>query len=305
MRDVIIIGGSFAGLTAALQLGRGGRAVTVVDAGAPRNRMSPAAHGLPGWDGAAPADILAGFRADLLPYASVEIVGDTVAAVPGAADAFRADLASGAAIGARRVLLAHGVRDLLPDLPGAAEAWGRGLLHCPYCHGHEVRGRPLAVLGTHPMSAQQAAMLRADWSEDVTLLASAGAAVDLHGLDPEAVRIDPRPVSALGSVPDGIGVRYADGTVAEFAAVSAAPRVDLSGTQAAGPGCATTEGPLGPFLRVGPQGQTGVPGVFAAGGLARPAHGVTLSMGDGAAAGTGCHQSPVFPGLIQPVAAAA
>lgn len=299
MTDVAIIGGSFAGLTAALQLGRASRSVTVIDAGAPRNRMSPAAHGVPGWDGVPPRGILDRIREDALAYPTVSAVEGMIVAVRRDEAGFQLDLASGMSIEARRVLLAHGVRDMLPDLPGAAEAWGRTLLHCPYCHGYEVRGRSIAVLGAHPMSGHQAAMLRADWSETVTLLTGMGVAV--HAEAPDGVTIDDRQVAALRNSEGGLTVDFSDGTASEFAGVFTAPRVSLAGSPAEMLGCATADGPLGPFVRVGPMGQTSVAGVFAAGDCASPAHSVTPALGAGALAGVGCHQSLLFPDNFPPL----
>lgn len=299
MTDVAVIGGSFAGLAAALQLGRASRTVTVIDAGAPRNRMSPAAHGVPGWDGARPADILDRIRKDALAYPTVTAIRDTVTAARRDVDGFHLDLATGSSVGARRVVLAHGVRDMLPDIPGAAEAWGRSLLHCPYCHGFELRARPLAVLGVHPMSGHQAAMLRADWSESVTLLTGLGIAMQDAVI--EGVAIDPRPVAALRVLDDGLSVAFTDGTASQFAGIFTAPRVSLSDSPAEMLGCATAEGPLGPYVRVGPMGQTSVRGVFAAGDCAAPAHSVPPALGAGALAGAGCHQSLLFPDAFPPI----
>ncbi|WP_068118360.1 NAD(P)/FAD-dependent oxidoreductase [Tropicimonas marinistellae] len=298
MIDVAIIGGSFSGLTAALQLGRASRSVTVVDAGAPRNRMSPAAHGVPGWDGVPPSEILARIRADVMAYPTVRFVSDEVMGVARDTDCLRLECANSGSVETRRVLLAHGIRDRLPDLPGAAEAWGTRLLHCPYCHGFELRNRPLAVLGIHPMSGHQATMLRADWSDDVTLLTGMGVDVDIDGLG--GVSLDARPVTALRESDDGITAVFENGTSSVFAGVFAAPRVTLADTPAEMLGCAMADGPLGPFVLVGPMGQTSVQGVFAAGDCASPAHSVTPALGAGAMAGVGCHQSLLFPDMFPP-----
>ncbi|MBY5934957.1 NAD(P)/FAD-dependent oxidoreductase [Tateyamaria omphalii] len=305
MQDVVIVGGSFGGLSAALQLGRASRTVAVVDAGAPRNRASEAAHGVPGWDGKPPGDILAAFKADVQRYPSVTRCDGEVVSVGGDRDNFEITLASGETIPARRIILAHGVADMLPDLPGCDQAWGKSLLHCPYCHGFEVRGRPLAVLANHAMSGHQVELLRADWSDDVTVLTGVTGDFEAAGSLSDGLKADPRFVERLNLTATGISVVFDDGAQSEFAAVFAAPRISLSGTPADMLGCASASGPLGPFVQTGPMGQTSVDGVFAAGDCARPSHNVTSAIGDGATAGIGCHQSLVFPQLIQPLEAAA
>src|SRR5688572_17524160 len=162
--DVVVVGGGAAGLSAALVLGRARRRVAVVDAGSPRN--APAAHmqGFLSRDGMSPRDLLAAGRAEVRGY-GVELIDDQVLAVePG----FVVRLAEGAPLTARRVLVATGVHDKLPAIPGVSERWGRDLLHCPYCHGWEVRDQPLAVLGTSPDAVLHAQLIR-QWSNDVVL----------------------------------------------------------------------------------------------------------------------------------------
>lgn len=305
VQDIIIIGGSFAGLTAALQLGRASQKIVVIEADRPRNRMSPAAHGVPGWDGTAPREILNRFQADLVAYPTVTLQSGTVTAVSGTSDDFMVTLDAGNSLQARRILLAHGVRDVLPDIPGAAESWGKGLLHCPYCHGYEIRQRPMAVLVTHPMSAHQAHLLRANWSDDITLLTGCPGMTDQPALHTDGFSAEPRTITGFQPAKCSITVTFADGDVAVFAAVFVASGFDHHGTPAEMLGCATTQGPVGPFVRIGPMGQTSVPGVFAAGDCARPAHNVVAAIGDGATAGIGCHQSLVFPEFVQPIEAAA
>lgn len=301
MIDVAIIGGSFAGLTAALQLGRASRSVLVVDAGAPRNRTSPGAHGVAGWDGVPPAEILARFRADLEPYPSVSLRKGAVTRAVGTQDGFALRLDDNEQIAARRIILAHGVRDSLPDVPGLTEAWGTRVLHCPYCHGYEVKGGSLAVLATHPMSAHQALMLRADWSEQVTLLTGGMEGIDQEALEEAGVRVDPRRLEAVHEVGDGIDLTLAGGSTERHAALFLGPKTSLAGSPAEQLGCLLGEGSMGPFVRVGPMAQTNIPGIFAAGDLARPMPNINFALADGAQAGTACHASLLFPGFIQPL----
>ncbi|MGR3452968.1 NAD(P)/FAD-dependent oxidoreductase [Pseudooceanicola sp.] len=297
MFDVVIVGGSFAGLSAALQLARASRSVLIMDDGSPRNRMSPAAHGVPGWDGVPPAEILIQFRADLAGYPTVSFLNDRTDDISGAVDAFEVATESGECVRARRIILTHGVRDILPDVPGLDDAWGRTVLHCPYCHGYEVKGCPLAVLATGPMAAHQAHMLRADWSEDVTVLVNGVDGLDQQALSAASIRVDARTPLRLESG-DGIRVTFQDGPAADFAAIFTAPKVDLAGSPAVRLCVGMSGGPMGPYVRTGPMQQTDIPGVFAAGDLATPMWNVNFAVGDGARAGAGCHQSLLFPDYI-------
>lgn len=300
MFDAIIIGGSFAGLSAALQLARASRSVLIIDDGRPRNRTSPAAHGVPGWDGVPPAEILARFRADLRAYPTVVFMEDRAEEISGSIDAFTVTTGRNGSVGARRIILAHGVRDSLPDLPGLAEAWGVTVLHCPYCHGYEVKDRPLAVLATGPMAAHQAQMLRADWSDDVTLLTNGADGLDIPALDAAGIRIEDRtPLQLVGR--DDITVRFQGGPDTVFSAIFTAPGVELTGTPTERLGVGLSDGPAGPFVRTGPMQQTAIPGVFAAGDLATPMWNVNFAVGDGARAGAGCHQSLLFPDFISAI----
>jgi len=162
MYDVVVVGGGAAGLSAALVLGRARRRVAVIDAGEPRN--APAVHmqGFLSRDGMPPAAFLSAGRAEVAGY-GVELIDDQVADVEAG---FSVRLAGGPMLTARRILVATGVSDELPDITGVRERWGRDLLHCPYCHGWEVRDQPLGVLGTHPGAVMHAQLVR-QWSDDV------------------------------------------------------------------------------------------------------------------------------------------
>lgn len=160
--DVVVVGGGAAGLSAALVLGRARRRVAVVDAGSPRNAAAAHMQGFLSRDGMPPADLLAAGRAEVTGY-GVELIEDQVVGIDAG---FAVRLAAGRVLTARRILVATGVRDDLPDIPGVRERWARDLLHCPYCHGWEVRDQPIGVLGTHPGSVHHALLVR-QWSDDV------------------------------------------------------------------------------------------------------------------------------------------
>ena len=164
--DVVVVGGGAAGLSAALVLGRARRRVAVIDAGSPRNAPAAHMHGILSRDGMPPLELLAAGRAEVLGY-GVELFDDHVRHIePG----FTVELTNDRVLTARRMLVATGVGDELPDLPGVHERWGRDLLHCPYCHGWEVRDEPLGVLGTIPGSVLHTLLVR-QWSDDVIFFA--------------------------------------------------------------------------------------------------------------------------------------
>jgi thioredoxin reductase len=300
--DVAIIGGSFAGLTAALQLGRARRSVVVFDTQSPRNAASPAAHGVPGWDGRAPQEILAAIRRDLAAYPTVSLVPQAVTGLDGAADAFRLTTGAGPA-SARRVILALGVSDRLPAIPGLAEGWGKWVLHCPYCHGYEIRDRPLAVLVRTAAALHVAQLLRTDWSDDVTLILQTPAlAGEARALAAErGLKLCPAALVAARGVGDSVGLTLADGSEVTAAALFLHADTAFAAPFVAYLRLATAAGPTGPYLQTGPFGTTSRAGLFAAGDLIRPAGSVTPALADGALAGIGAHQSLIWPDRFPPI----
>ena len=278
--DVVVIGGGAAGLSAALVLGRARRRVAVVDAGTPRN--APAAHmqGFLSRDGMPPADFLAAGRAEVAGY-GVELVADRVTDVePG----FAVRLAGGRVLSARRVLVATGVHDELPDIPGVRERWGRDLLHCPYCHGWEVRDQPLGVLGTVPGSVQHAQLVR-QWSDDVVFFAHTYdlTATEQAELEARGVQVLRGEVARLVVEDDRlVGVELLDGRVIARTAVFIRPgNVPHDDGLAGGLGC---ELDAAGFVVVDGSGRTSTPGVWAAGNVVDPRAQVITAAGAGSAA---------------------
>ena len=278
--DVVVIGGGAAGLSAALVLGRARRRVAVVDAGRPRN--APAAHmqGFLSRDGMPPADFLVAGRAEVAGY-GVELIADRVTSVE---TGFAVRLAGGRVLSARRVLVATGVHDELPDIPGVRERWGRDLLHCPYCHGWEVRDQPLGVLGTVQGSVQHAQLVR-QWSDDVVFFAHT---YDLTAT--EQAELEARGVQVLGGevarlvVEDDrlVGVELLDGRVIARTAVFIRPgNVPHDDGLAGGLGYQLD---AAGFVVVDGGGRTSTPGVWAAGNVVDPRAQVITSAGAGSAA---------------------
>lgn len=289
--DAAVIGGGFAGLTAALYLARGRRRVALIDEGLPRNRFAHDAHGLLGHDGRAPSEIRRLGRADVLAYPTVRAVEGRVEAVAGASGAFALETTVGP-VRAARVILATGMRDLLPAIPGLEAAWGVSAVQCPYCHGFELADRPTGVLMLADGMPHHAIML-AEWTSDIIVLANghAVAEADRERLAARGVRLAEAPVAALEEEVGHLrAARLTDGTRVPLGALYLAPPTALP-PLAAALGLATERGPQGEFLRVDAMRATNVPGVWAAGDLTRPNYGAALAQADGLMAGTACHRS--------------
>jgi thioredoxin reductase len=292
--DAIVVGGSFAGLSAAMQLARARRRILLVDAGRPRNRFAAASHGFLGQDGVAPAAIMREGLSQLLAYPSVDFFHGEAQDAGVVEGGFRFGLSGGGEASGRRVILALGVADELP-LPSMKARWGVSVLHCPYCHGYEVRDQPLAVIANNPAGAHQALMLP-DWGpttyftqgvfeptgEEAVLLAARG------------VHIERTPVvELLGPGETTEALQLADGRRLEAHAVFTGPMTRVSSPLAGQLGCAFTDGLTGPHITVDAMQQTSVAGVFAAGDAAQTMHNATLASAAGVLAGVAAHRSLV------------
>jgi thioredoxin reductase len=277
--DILIAGGGPAGLAAGVTLARSRRRVVVVDGGAPRNAPAHAVHALLGREGISPAELLAAGRRELRDYGGEVVSGEITAVTRGGDGRFEATLADGAVLAARRMVIATGLVDELPEVPGLRERWGRNVLHCPYCHGWEVRDQQIAVLATGPMSVHQA-LLFSQLSDCVRFLA--------HGMDvpgEEAAKLAALGIEVIEGTAEGVeddGVRLADGTVVPAQAVVVSPRMLARAEAFAGIGITTEENPMGRVIPVDAAGRTGVPGVWAAGNVAD----LSAQVGASAAAGT-------------------
>ncbi|MGZ3146291.1 NAD(P)/FAD-dependent oxidoreductase [Lentzea chajnantorensis] len=212
--DAVVIGGGAAGLSGALVLARSRRTVAVVDSGTPRNAPAHGVHGLLGHDGIPPADLLKRGREEVEGYGGQIIAGE-VAATARVQDGFTVTLRDGRVLHARRLLVATGLRDVLPDVPGLARHWGRGLVHCPYCHGWEVRDEPIGVLAVGPTSVHHALLFR-QLTDDLVYFAN-GTGLDAEtraSFAAKGIRVVDTPVAEVESDGDDIsGVRLTDGEV--------------------------------------------------------------------------------------------
>lgn len=284
--DVVVIGGGPAGLAAALMLGRSRRRVLVVDAGSPRNRFAAHMHGVLGNEGVDPAELLARGRDEVAAF-GVEVAEGTVDRVELIDDGVRVELAGGATHEARAVLVATGITDDLPPVPGLAERWGATVLHCPYCHGWEVQDRRLGVLITSPLGLHAAELVR-QLSDDVTVFA-AGVEVDdatRHRLRARGVRLIDSPVIEVSGEGDAIeAVRTEDGGSHPIDALFTMAQPRTHEAFLAHLDLARNETPFGSYLSVDPMGKTSDERVWAAGNVVNPMANVPMSIGAGTMAG--------------------
>jgi thioredoxin reductase len=295
--DVVVIGGGPAGLSAALCLGRARRSVLVVDAGAPRHAVAEGVHNFLTRDGLPPAELRVVAWEQMRPYATVRRHAGTVAAVERQGDGWRVATDAGDAWTADTVLLATGVVDQHPTIPGYDALWGGSIFHCPYCHGWEVRDQPLAVLGD-PAALAQMAPLLAGWSDDVVACTD-GAPMEPaieQDLLARGVAVRTAPVIELEGRAGALEtIRFADGTrLARHALfVVASPRLPAL---VAGLGLDLDEQG---FVRVDGDGATSTPGLFAAGDLTSRRHQVIEAAAQGLRAGMAINRRLAFA-RVQP-----
>lgn len=289
--DVVIVGGGVAGLSAALALGRSRRRVVVVDAGEPRNAPAAHMHGVLGLDGVPPLELLARGRVEVERY-GVDVRDGRAVGARRVGDGFQVELADGSTVTARRVLVTTGLVDRLPDIDGLAARWGRDAVHCPYCHGWEVRDTAIAVIADHAMAAHGALLFR-QWSDRVALFTNGASPLsddDLRTLTARGIPVIGEPIESVVIADDRIvAIRLADGdeyaadTVAVGARTEAtSPVLDLLGVERVPH---PFHADLGTTYAADPMGRTPVDGVYAAGNVVDPSANVPVAIAAGFRAG--------------------
>lgn len=291
--EFAVIGGSYAGMAAALQLARARRNVLVVDDGQRRNRFVDAAggtsHGYLTQDGRAPAEIATDARKQLMNYPNVEWLQGTADDARVAPDGRLTFLVRGEAIGAKHLIIATGVRDQLPPVPGLAERWGNSVFHCPYCHGYEADAGPIGVIAASPLAQHHAIMLP-DWGRTTLFLNGAytPSTEELAAIACRGTQVEMVPIARVDGFAD---VVLQDGRTFSMNALFTQPHTVMSSPIAEQLGCELEDGPMGRFIKVDDFKATSVPNVFACGDAARMAGNVTLAVADGAMAAFAAHRA--------------
>ena len=290
MYDVVVVGGGVAGLSAALVLGRARRRVLVLDGGAPRNAPAQHAHGFLSRDGIPPLELLRLARAELGAYPGVEVEPGEGARAAATPRGFSLTPTQGQTIEARKLVLATGVTDVLPAIPGLPELWGRGVYHCPYCHGWEVRGKRWGVLGDTPLAFERVALYRG-WASDVVVLANGAsglAAAERERLAALGALFDARRIAYMERLgEDEVKVTFEDGASLAVGGVFVVPRQVQRSPLAEALGCAIDEfGPTASrYVKVdAATGETTVRGVYAAGDMIGTMQSLVLAAASGARA---------------------
>lgn len=307
MYDVVVIGGGAAGLSAAVTLATARRSVLVVDAGRPRNAASSAVHGFLSRDGTSPSELLATGREELRTRGG-EFTEGMAFAASGTAGEFTVHLQDGRTLTTRRLLVASGFADELPEVAGLRERWGRDVVHCPYCHGWELRDRAIGVLATEPAAVQEALLFR-QWSQNITLFQHTmpePSALEFEQLAARSVAVVEGEVKALQIMEDALtGVTLESGRVIPCEALVVSPKpitesplLQSLGLQQCGPAARSSQ-----YLKTDESGATAIAGVWAAGNITDPEAQVITAAASGAKAASAINADLVAEDTRQAVMA--
>lgn len=283
--DVIILGGSYAGLSAAMALGRSLRSVLIIDSGLACNRQTPHSHNFITQDGETPAAIAAKAKAQVLQYSTVKFVDGLAVSGRKTEGGFAITMQTGDVFGARKLIVATGINDLLPDIPGISDCWGISVIHCPYCHGYEYRGRKTGIMANGERAFHVASLVR-NLTDDVTVLTSGTSDFDTEQrakLDRYNIRVVETGISAIEHRNGYISsVSFGDGSTMAFDAVYAAVPFGQHSDIPVALGCELTEHG---HIKVNPSQQTSVEGVFACGDNSGMMRSVANAVATGSLAG--------------------
>lgn len=292
--DVIIIGGSYAGLSAALALGRAIRQVMVLDSGQPCNRQTPHSHNFLTQDGSTPAALAAVAREQVLAYPTVQLRQEAAVAATGEDNHFTVTTNSGAIVQARKLLFATGIRDLLPALPGFAECWGISAIHCPYCHGYEYRWQPTGILATGEAAAEMGLLIR-NWTDKLTIFTNGPASLQpaqRQQLAGRGVAVEETPVRQLMHQAGYLThLDLTDGRRVPLAALYA--RLPFAQHCALPQALSCKHSETG-YIKVDNMQKTSVPGIYAAGDATSPMRAVGPAVAAGMMAGAALNRELIL-----------
>ncbi|MGD8174356.1 NAD(P)/FAD-dependent oxidoreductase [Marinimicrobium sp. ARAG 43.8] len=294
--EVVIIGGSFAGLAAAMPLVRAQRQVRVIDANTPRNRFADASHGIFCLDGKTPGDIRATALTQLQAYPTFDLIEGTATNIEQTRHGFAVITGHGVSVNAQRIILATGITDTLPDIPGIKEHWGKSVIHCPYCHGYELKDRHLGVLATSEMSFHQAAMIP-DWGATTLFTQGLFEPNDdtLKHLQSRGVSLERTPiVEVSGNGVDIHEVTLADNRRLPVEGLYVGPKITLTSPLIDQLGLTLEETPMGSIVQVDALKESSLKGVFVAGDLSNAMQNGTFAIASGTMAGVAAHRSLIF-----------
>lgn len=289
--DVIIIGGSFAGLSAAMSLARAVRNVLVIDSGKPCNAPTPYSHNFITHDGSKPFEILERARQQVLEYPTIKIIQGVASSVEKVGIHFKVSLENGESFNASKLLFATGIRDVMSDIPGFAECWGVSVLHCPYCHGYEVRNEKTGIIANGDTAFDLGRLIN-HWTKELTVFTNGSSTLSSTQRDKLAaagITIEEQPIQGLEHKNGYIEqIILNDGSSVPLRAVYTRPAFVQHSDIPVSLGCALTEQGL---LKVDMLQKTTVDGVFAAGDNSHPARSISIAVAAGSMAGGAINRS--------------
>lgn len=287
--DVIIIGGSYAGLSAAMSLGRALRNVLIIDSGKPCNRNTPHAHNLITHDGDTPATIASKARDQVLAYTTVQLIGATAINVAGSNRSFSVTTETGAVFNGKKILLATGVKNIPKDIDGFAECWGISVLHCPYCHGYEVRNQALGVIANGDIGFEYLKLI-SNWTKNLTLLTDGSSTLNTEQYEmvtAKGIAVIEKKITAIMHTQGKMrSLLFEDGTERALTALFARSTTVQSTDIPVALGCELhDDGMFAGLIKIDDFGKTTVPGVYAAGDNTTQIRSLAAAIGSGSKTG--------------------
>lgn len=283
--EVIIVGGSYAGLSAAMALGRSLRDVLIIDSGKPCNEQTPYSHNFITQDGVKPKMIADKAKEQVLNYKTIKFLNDTVVTARKTERYFEVTTKKGAVYNSRKILFTTGVKDLMPEIKGFSECWGISVIHCPYCHGYEVRNKKTGILANGEAALELSKLIQ-HWTNDLTLFTNGVSTLETEQgeiIDKLGIEIIEKEIDELENINGSLkSVRFTDGSRFELDAMYARIPFDQHCKIPAELGCKLTEHG---HIDVDSFQKTSVDGVFAAGDNSTPMRSVSIVVAAGTKAG--------------------